>query len=110
MLTAGPSGISVGRGTTVGHNVVLTDCIVGERCLVGIGSRISTGTAIADDAFVAGGCITKPGQRLEGGLVWGGQPARPIGKLDDAKRAAIMNIATVYAGYAREMRVGTTPA
>lgn len=103
VLTAGPGGLSLGRETTIGHNVTLTDCTVGERCLVGIGSCISAGTVIADDAFVAGGSVTDPGQKLDSGFVWGGQPARPIGKLDQAKRAAILHTAAVYADYARKM-------
>lgn len=104
VLSAGAGGLSIGRETTIGHNVALADCTVGARCLVGIGSRIAAGTVIADDAFVAGGTITEPGQRLDGERVWAGQPARPIGKLDEAKRAAILKIATVYAGYAHEMQ------
>lgn len=104
VLIAGPGGLSLGEATTIGHNVRLTDCQVGARCLVGIGSQISAGTIIADDTFVAGGCVTEPGQRLDGGLIWGGQPARPIGRMDDSKRASILDIATVYAGYARGLQ------
>jgi len=110
VLTAGPGSISLGRETTIGHNVVLADCRVGQRCLVGIGSRIAAGTVIEDDSFVAAGTVTEPGQRLDGGRVWGGQPARPIGRLDDARRNAILKTAEVYAGYAREMRAGQAPA
>ncbi|MFO1217858.1 MAG: gamma carbonic anhydrase family protein [Burkholderiaceae bacterium] len=107
VLTAGRGGLTLGPDTTIGHNVVLTDCTIGARCLVGIGSRIAAGTVIPDDTFVAGGCVTEPGQQLEAGQVWGGRPARPIGKLDDAKRASVLKIATVYARYAREMSGGT---
>lgn len=94
----------LGEKTTIGHNVRLADCSVGARCLVGISSRIAPGTTIDDDTFVAGGCVTEPGQHLTGGLVWGGDPARPIGEMNVAKRAAILNIATVYAGYAVALR------
>ncbi len=104
VLVGGAHGISLGAQTTIGHNVELIDCRVGARCLVGMGSRIAAGTVIADDTFVAGGCVTEPGQQLEGGRVWGGSPARPIGPLDDAKRQGILRTAAVYADYARAMR------
>ena len=106
VLRAGSLGMSLGDQTTIGHNVQLVDCSVGSRCLVGIGSRIAPGTRIDDDTFVAGGSVTEPGQHLTGGRVWGGDPARPIGEMNEAKRAAISNIAIVYAGYARALRAG----
>jgi carbonic anhydrase/acetyltransferase-like protein (isoleucine patch superfamily) len=98
--------MSLGDQTTIGHNVQLVDCSVGSRCLVGIGSRIAPGTRVDDNTFVAGGSATEPGQHLTGGRVWGGDPARPIGEMDEAKRTAISNIAIVYAGYARALRAG----
>lgn len=104
VLRAGTGGMSLGEQTTIGHNVQLSDCIVGTRCLIGIGSRIAPGTSIDDDTFVAGGCVTEPGQHLTGGVVWGGDPARPIGEMNEAKRTAILNIATVYAAYADALR------
>jgi len=105
VLSATGAGITVGADTTIGHNVAMADCTVGARCLVGIGSRIAAGTVIADDSFVAAGCVTTPGQILAGGRVWGGDPARPIGELDDAKRHIVRVTAVVYAEYARQMRV-----
>jgi carbonic anhydrase/acetyltransferase-like protein (isoleucine patch superfamily) len=104
VLSATGAGITVGEDTTIGHNVAMADCTVGARCLVGIGSRIAAGTVIADDSFVAAGCVTTPGQILAGGRVWGGDPARPIGDLDDAKRHIVLVTAVVYAEYARQMR------
>ena len=47
--------------------------------------------------------MTAPGQVLEGGLVWGGHPARPIGELDDMKRRIVQITAVVYGEYARQM-------
>lgn len=108
VLLAGPDGMSLGEETTIGHNVQLSDCTVGARCLVGIGSRIAPGTVIDDDTFVAGGSVTEPGQHLTGGRVWGGDPARPIGEMNEARRSAILNIATVYAAYAEALRAVTT--
>lgn len=104
VLTAGAGGLPIGADTTIGHNVLLEDCTVGARCLVGIGSRIAAGTVIPDDTFVAAGTHTTPGQRLEGGRLWGGRPARPIGVLDEARRGIVLLTAAVYAGYARAMR------
>lgn len=100
MLRARSQGIVMGQGSTLGHNVLLEDSTVGARCLVGMGSRIAPGTVIGDDTFVAAGSATEPGQHLEGGMFYGGQPARPIAPLDDTKRAIIQMTAKVYTVYA----------
>ncbi len=107
VLRAGRGGMYVGEETTIGHNVQLLECNVGARCLVGIGSRIAPGTTIDDDTFVAGGTVTEPGQHLEGGRVWAGDPARPIGELNEAKRMAIADTAAIYATYAHALRGAT---
>ncbi|MFO1274211.1 MAG: DapH/DapD/GlmU-related protein [Rubrivivax sp.] len=104
VLAAGPGGIRLGEDTTLGHNVKMAEATVGARCLVGMGSRIAPGTTVGDDSFLAGGCVTEPGQQLEGGFFWGGQPARPLGPLDDNKRAAILRTAAVYTQYAEALR------
>lgn len=103
-LCAGHGGMRVGDETTIGHNVQLLECNVGARCLVGIGSRIAPGTTIDDDTFVAGGTVTERGQHLEGGKVWAGDPARPIGDLNEAKRMSIADTAAIYATYSNSYR------
>ena len=110
VLVAGPGGLAIGDGSTIGHNVELVDCTVGAHCLVGIGSRIAAGTVIADDTFVAGGAVTTPAQVLEGGWLWGGVPARKLTPLDDAKRRIVQGTATVYVEYARVLMEGIAAA
>ncbi|HSN32277.1 MAG TPA: gamma carbonic anhydrase family protein, partial [Ideonella sp.] len=104
VLVAGEGDLSIGEGSTIGHNVELASCTIGARSLVGIGSRIAPGSVIADDAFVAAGARTTPGQVLEGGFVWAGAPARKLGSLDERKREIVRITAEVYAGYGRAMR------
>lgn len=104
VLATTAGGISIGEDSTIGHNVVLEDCSVGARCLVGMGSRIAAGTVIPDDTFVAGGCVTAPGQVLESGGVWGGAPARRIGDFDESRRRGVHLTAVIYAEYARQLR------
>jgi carbonic anhydrase/acetyltransferase-like protein (isoleucine patch superfamily) len=71
-----------------------------------MGSHIAAGTVIPDDTFVAGGCVTAPGQVLESGFVWGGSPARPLTGFDEARRRSVHTTAVVYAEYARLLRHG----
>jgi gamma-carbonic anhydrase len=93
----------LGRDTTIGHNVTMADCTVGDRCLIGIGSVVAPGTVVEDDVFLAAGASTLPGQVLASGQLWGGQPARVIGPLDERKRALIAHTIGTYCDYATEL-------
>lgn len=103
VLSARSSGIYIGEHSTIGHNVKLNDCHVGARCLVGMGSHIAEGTEIPDDTFVAAGCVTRPGEKLKSGYLWGGSPARILGEMDDARRKIISTTSVVYAEYAKHL-------
>lgn len=91
----------VGANTTIGHNVSIQNSEIGNSSLIGIGSSLSPDTIVEDDVLVAAGATTSTGQRLHGGWVWGGRPARPIAKLDDAKRQMMGEIIGHYCRYAQ---------
>jgi carbonic anhydrase/acetyltransferase-like protein (isoleucine patch superfamily) len=105
LLACGPGGrIVIGRDTTIGHNVRLSDCTIGDRCLIGIGSVVASGTRVENDVFLAAGATTRPGQVLSSGTLWGGQPARALGPLDERKRAMIAATIGTYCDYADELK------
>ena len=101
-LSAHARELHIGRDSTIGHNVVMLDCTVGARSLVGMASRLAAGTQVDDDCFVAAGTWTQPGQRLAGGGLWGGRPARRLTDLSDRLRRVILGSAEVYRAYAAE--------
>jgi gamma-carbonic anhydrase len=96
--------VVIGRETTIGHNVLMTDCTVGDGSLVGIGAILAPGTAVGDDVLLAGGARTQEGQVLDSGWLYGGSPARQIARLDDKKRFFITSIWPTYCEYARRFR------
>jgi len=98
------NGVVIGQDTALGHNVEIRDCVIGARCLIGIGSSLAAGTVVEDDVMLAAGSITLEGQRLESGWLWAGRPARPLSRLDDAKRTMIRRITEQYCSYADEFR------
>lgn len=96
--------VVIGRDTTIGHNVDIQDCRIGERCLIGIGSSLVHGTVVEHDVLLAAGSTTVESQCLESGWLWAGRPARPLSKLDDAKRVMMALIIEQYCGYADAFR------
>lgn len=90
---------TIGAGSTFGHNVRAEDCRVGNDSLIGIGATLGQGTIVEDDVFLAAGAMTAPGEVLESGWMWGGNPARALRRLDDEKRALIRITAAAYCEY-----------
>ncbi|MFV0382432.1 gamma carbonic anhydrase family protein [Paracoccus sp. (in: a-proteobacteria)] len=103
-ITCKAADVIIAPDVTIGHNVALTDCVISTGSLVGIGSLIAAGTLVESDVLVAAGTQTEPGQRLTGGQVWAGRPARPIGPMDARKRAIISNTLPHYRDYAVRFR------
>ncbi len=103
-IRCGAEGTAIGRNTTLGHNVRLASCRIGEHALIGIGCVVAPGTIVEDGAMLAAGAVTLPGQKLESGWLWGGRPARPLSRLDDAKRSVMRSTVEHYRGYADAYR------
>lgn len=96
--------VIIGPDVTIGHNVTLTDCVIETRSLVGMGAVIAAGTVVESDVLVAAGTETEPDQRLTGGQVWAGRPARPIAPMDDRKRKMMQTTLPHYRDYAVHFR------
>jgi carbonic anhydrase/acetyltransferase-like protein (isoleucine patch superfamily) len=90
----------LGTNSVIGHNVKLGGCTIGDGSLIGIGSVIAEGTIVDDGVLVAAGTQTEPGQRLERGWLWGGSPARPLSRMNEARAGLITSTISTYMGYA----------
>lgn len=97
-------GVILGRDCSVGHNVTIHDCVVGEESLLGIGSFVAPGTVVGDRVLLAASARTTPGQVLEGGWLYAGDPARKLAPLDAGKVSMISEIVAQYCEYARDFK------
>jgi carbonic anhydrase/acetyltransferase-like protein (isoleucine patch superfamily) len=97
-------GASIGRESTIGHNVLINDCVIGDRTLIGIGSTVAQGTIVGDRVLLAAAARTTPGQVLESGWMYAGNPARKFAMLDDSKQALTALIVLQYCQYAQDFK------
>lgn len=104
ILRADAQDLVIGADTTIGHNVQMTDCTIADGVLVGMGARLAPGTKVETDVLVAAGTVTEPGQVLTSGKLWGGNPARPIADMTEARRAVFTSTITHYCDYAAAFR------
>ncbi len=101
ILRAGAGEIFIGRDVTIGHNVLIPASRIGAGSLVGMGAALGEGTVIEDDVLLAAGATTEPGQVLGSGWLWGGRPATPLSRLDEARREVMRHTVATYCGYAK---------
>ena len=96
--------VVIGEDVTIGHNVSLTDCTIGANSLIGISASVARDTVVESDVLLAAGAQTEPGQLLESGWLWAGQPARRITPLNQAKRTMMAQIIPIYCLYTRHFK------
>jgi carbonic anhydrase/acetyltransferase-like protein (isoleucine patch superfamily) len=101
ILRPGAGSTIIGRETTVGHNVRMGAARVGDFALVGIGAVLAEDTWVQDDVLLAAGATTEPNQVLESGWMWGGRPAKPLAKLDEARRHGMRENIKTYCAYSQ---------
>jgi carbonic anhydrase/acetyltransferase-like protein (isoleucine patch superfamily) len=90
------SPLVVGRGVTVGHNVVLHGARIDDDVLVGMGSVVMNGVHIASGSIVAAGAVVTQGKSFPPRSVIGGVPATVIREATDDDLAHIRGNAASY--------------
>jgi carbonic anhydrase/acetyltransferase-like protein (isoleucine patch superfamily) len=86
----------LGRGVTVGHNVVLHGAHVEDDVLVGMGSVVMNGARIGTGSIVAAGAVVTPGTQVPPGSLVGGVPAKVLRRTNDDDLAHIKGNAASY--------------
>lgn len=74
------------EAVTVGHQAVLHGCEIEHHCLIGIGARVLDEAHLEPYTLLGAGALVTPGQRLAGGFLWLGSPARRVRALDERER------------------------
>ncbi len=86
----------IGRGVTVGHNVVLHGARVDDDVLVGMGSVVMNGAHIASGSIVAAGAVVTQGKTFPARSVIAGIPAKVVREATDDDLAHIRGNAASY--------------
>src|SRR3712207_2023215 len=66
----------IGRGVTVGHNVVLHGAHVADDVLVGMGSTVLNGAHIGSGSIIAAGAVVMQGAEIPPNSLVAGVPAK----------------------------------
>ncbi len=88
--------LTLGRGVSIGHMVMLHGCSIGEGSLVGINSVILNHAVIGKHSLIGAGSLIPEGKTIPDGVLALGSPAKVVRDLSQAEIANLQNIADGY--------------
>jgi carbonic anhydrase/acetyltransferase-like protein (isoleucine patch superfamily)/uncharacterized damage-inducible protein DinB len=91
----------IGARCTIGHRAIVHGCVVEDDCLIGMGSVVLSGARIGAGSLIGAASLVREGQIIPPGSLALGSPARVIGPVSDAHRAAIRSGAEHYVALSR---------
>ena len=99
----------IGKGVTVGHQVMLHGCQIGDGSLIGIQSVILNRAKIGKNCLVGAGSLITEGKEFPDGVMILGRPARVVRELTPEEIARLAGNCRVYVEraeqYKRDMKL-----
>jgi len=102
--------VTIGRGVTIGHRVIVHSATVGDHSLIGMGAVLLNRARIGGTSLVGAGALVTEGKVFEDGQMILGAPARPLRGLTPEERAGIERSAAGYVANARRYADKLKPA
>ena len=93
--------VTIGRGVTIGHRVIVHSATVGDHALIGMGSILMDQSEVPPRSIVAAGSLITEDARFPEGHLILGAPARAVRDLSPEQIAGIEKSADVYVANAR---------
>jgi carbonic anhydrase/acetyltransferase-like protein (isoleucine patch superfamily) len=79
----------IGSRVTVGHRAIVHGCVIEDECLIGMGAVLLSGARIGTGSLIGASALVREGQHIPPGSIAVGAPARVVGPVSEAHRAAI---------------------
>mgnify|MGYP003351133806 CR=1 FL=1 len=101
--------LNIGRGVTVGHQVMLHGCTIGEGSLIGMGATILNGAKIGKHCLVGAHAFVGEGKEFPDYSLIVGAPARVIRTIDEDNAKRIRLTAEGYVRNYKRFSKGLKP-
>ena len=101
--------LSIGRGCTIGHQVMLHGCSIGDNSLVGIQSVVLNRAVIGKNSIVGAGSLVAEGKQFPDGVLLMGSPAKVVRELTPAEIQMLQRVLQVYVTNAQRYRAQLRP-
>ena len=94
--------LTLGRGVSVGHMVMLHGCSIGDGSLIGINSVILNHAVVGKNSLIGAGSLIAEGKTIPDGVLALGTPAKVV---RDLSQAEITNLERIADGYVRRAKL-----
>ncbi|HKU66037.1 MAG TPA: gamma carbonic anhydrase family protein [Rhizomicrobium sp.] len=102
--------VTIGRGVTIGHRVIVHSAAVGDHSLIGMGAILLNRARIGCRSLVGAGALVTEDKNFEDAKLILGVPAKAMRDLSADQMAAIEQSAAVYSANARRYETSLKPA
>lgn len=96
--------LSIGKGCTIGHKVMLHGCTIGDNTLIGMGATVLNGAKIGKNCLIGAGALITEGKEIPDGSLVMGMPGKVVRQLDDAAIQGLRASALHYQDNMRRFR------
>ena len=96
--------LSLGRGVTVGHKVMLHGCQVGNYSLIGMNAVILNNARIGKYCMIGANALITEGKQIPDGSVVMGSPGKIVRQVSDAERTILEASAAHYVQNAKRYK------
>ena len=88
--------LTLGKGVTVGHKVMLHGCTIGDNSLIGINAVVLDGAVIGKNCLIGANSLVPRGKVIPDGSLVMGSPGKVVRELDDDAIAGLKVSAQSY--------------
>lgn len=93
--------LTVGRGVTVGHKVMLHGCTIGDYSLIGMNAVVLNGARIGKYCLIGANTLIPEGKEIPDGSLVMGSPGKVVREISDLQRKILEGSAQHYVENAR---------
>jgi carbonic anhydrase/acetyltransferase-like protein (isoleucine patch superfamily) len=101
--------LTIGRGCTIGHQVMLHGCSIGDHSLVGIQSVVLNRAVIGRNSMVGAGSVVTEGKQFPDGVLLLGSPAKVVRELNPPEIQLLQAVSQLYVKNAQRYREQLRP-
>ncbi|MCR9155754.1 MAG: gamma carbonic anhydrase family protein [Rhodobacteraceae bacterium] len=98
--------LTIGKGCTIGHKVMLHGCTIGDNSLIGMGATVLNGAKIGNNCLIGAGALITEGKEIPDGSLVMGVPGKVVRGLDEAAIEGLRKSALGYQANMRRFRKG----
>lgn len=101
--------LTIGKGVTVGHKVMLHGCEIGDYSLIGINAVILNGAKIGKYCVIGANALITEGKVIPDGSVVMGAPGKIVKEVSEEQKAMLQQSAEHYQKNAVRFKNELTP-